>query len=452
MSVFKACDIRGVYGEELDDRFALELGRAVGTKSNGGSIVVAGDVRPSTGPLRTALIRGLVEAGCRVIDVGVVATPVFYFALRHLGADGGVMVTASHNPPHYNGFKLMFGAYPITGDDLLTLQQLMESRGPYRQGRGRVEHRDIVPEYESFLLRQFKPDGTIGPVVVDAGNGCLGEIAPRVLRSLGYEVSELYCELDGGFPNRPPNPSVAANLIDLRQKILAERASLGVAYDGDGDRVIFVDESGRVLPADRVFVLFIRDRLQRYPGSAVVYDIKCSSVVTEEIEKAGGVALMQKSGHAFIKRSLLERHAILGGEVSGHYFFRELGGDDALYATLFLLDIIRRARITLGRLMETVPEYPITPDIRLPCPSDRARAILRKLETTFAGKAKISKVDGVRITWPDGWALARISVTEPLLTLRFEARTEERLEEIRREVCERVPALAELLATAPVGG
>ena len=449
MSVFKACDIRGVYGEELDDRFALGLGRAIGTKSNGGTLVVGGDVRPSTRALKSSLIDGLVRAGCDVIDIGTVATPVFYYALRHLGANGGVMVTASHNPPHYNGFKLMLGPLPVAGADLLALQRLIEAGGPYRQGDGAVEYRDVVSEYEASLVRQFEPHGMAGPVVIDAGNGCLGEIAPRVLRSLGHDVSELYCELDGTFPNRSPDPAEEANLRDLKQRVLEERASLGVAYDGDGDRVIFVDERGLALPADRLFVLFVRDRLCKWPGSTVVYDIKCSSVVAEEIERVGGAALMRKSGHAFIKRSLLEEDAVLGGENSGHYFFRELGGDDALYATLLLLDILQGARTTLGRLMKTVPRYPITPDIRLPCPPDRARAVLNELETSFRGETEISKVDGVRVSWMDGWALARISVTEPLLTLRFEARTEERLAEIRRAVSERVPPLAELLEAAP---
>jgi phosphomannomutase/phosphoglucomutase len=444
MSIFKACDIRGRYGADLTLEVAEQLGLAVGTELHAGSIVVGGDLRPSTQPLKEALIKGLMGAGCRVIDVGITPTPALYFAKDYLQTEGGVMVTGSHNPPGDNGFKISLGPWPITEEKLASLERRMAGRD-FAQGAGSYERSEVIDHYTSFIRSKFSGLGGL-KVVVDAGNGCYARIAPQVLRELGYEVVELYCEPDGRFPGRPPNPAVPANLKSLCESVVQSGADLGAAFDGDGDRVVFVDEQGRVVESDRSIVLFARYLLRRGPGE-VVYDLKCSSVVAEEVRRAGGLPVMEKSGHAFIKTTLLRRKAILGGEISGHFFFGELGRDDGLYAALLMLQIVAEDGQGLAAPADTVPRYPITPDIRLPCPFEKAQAIVRALEQAFARDTgcEVSTLDGVRIAWPDGWALIRPSVTEPLITLRFEAHSQERLAQIQEMVIAQSPGLQKLM-------
>jgi len=448
VSIFKACDVRGEVGRELTPAIAERLGRAIGSALEGGPVVVGGDVRLSTEALRGALVDGLTSSGCRVVDVGVVPTPAFYFARDYLRIQGGVMVTGSHNPPGDNGFKICLSSMPITEEELADLERRMAAGG-FRRGAGSTERREVIAAYQAQVERGFASrDGL--KVVVDAGNGCYGPIAPASLRRLGYEVVELFCEPDGRFPNRPPNPAVAANLSALRETVLRAGAHLGAAFDGDGDRVVFVDERGRVVTSDVAIVLFVRHLLRERPGD-VVYDAKCSSVVAEEVRQAGGVPVMEKSGHAFIKATLLRRRAVLGGEISGHYFFGTLGRDDGLYALLLMLRIVSEAGRGLAALADSVPHYPITPDIRLPCKAQEARAIIDELTQAFAGEpdCEVSTLDGVRIAWADGWALARTSVTEPLLTLRFEGHTQARLNEVMALVAGRSARLAALLARFP---
>lgn len=431
MSIFKSCDIRGVYGQDLDESIAYRLGRAVGARLRGRHVLVAGDLRLSTPPLAKALMQGLQASGAHVLDAGRIPTPAFYHALRRLRAAGGVMVTASHNPARYNGFKLMLGEWPITEEELQQIAIEMEA-GAFGEGQGHYHRVRVLADYAEMLACAF-PDLGRHRLVVDAGNGSMGIVAPPILRRLGQEIVPLYCEPDGAFPHRDPNPAVPSHLLALQMEVRRREAELGVAYDGDGDRVVFVDETGAVLAADRALVLFIRHILAEQPGAAVVYDLKSSSVVPEAILAAEGRPLMERSGHGFIKRRLIEEGAALGGEVSGHYFFSALRGDDALYATLLMLRVLDRLGAPLSGAMVAVPAYPITPDIRLPCPPERAQGILQDLRAAFAGYP-ISLLDGVRITFPDGWALARLSVTEPLITLRFEARSEEALARLMAEV------------------
>jgi len=443
MSIFKDCDIRGVYGPELDEQTAYHLGRAVASRVDGQRVVVGGDLRASTPSLKGALIDGLVASGAEVLDLSSIPTPVLYFGKKTLGALAGVMVTASHNPARYNGFKLILGDLPVTPEDLADVARQMSAQD-YRDGRGTCRQEDVLDSYIDALVTAF-PDLTSRQVVVDAGNGSLWWAAPATLRRVGQAVRELYCTPDGTFPNRDPNPSVPEHLNALVQEVAATGAALGAGYDGDGDRVILVDDRGRVQPADRTLVLLIRYLLARNPGAKVVYDLKCSSVVAEETLAAGGLPLMERAGHAFIKRRLLAEGALLGGEASGHYFFGALGGDDALYATLMLLRALDAAGVGLAAAMDTVPSYPITPDIRIPCPRERARAILRELQDAFSDYP-VDTLDGVRIQFPAGWALARISVTEPLITLRFESRTVEQLAQIQQLTRQRSRLLDELLA------
>jgi phosphomannomutase / phosphoglucomutase len=446
VSIFKDCDIRGVYGEELDDDTGLRLGKALGRHLAGRTVVVGGDLRPSTPALKGALIEGLAWSGCRVIDVGSVPTPTLYYAKRALDAHSAVMVTASHNPARYNGFKLMIGDRPITPEALGDLARVM-AEGVFVPGPGTVREERVAPAYADALVRSY-PGLSRRRVVVDAGNGSMWDLAPDVLKRAGQQVEPLFCEPDGSFPHRNPNPAVPAHLSALRQRVCELGADLGIAYDGDGDRVVFVDERGEVQPPDRVLVLFVRHALAEHPGGAVVYDLKASSVVAEETLSAGGQPLMERSGHAFIKARLLDEGAVLGGEVSGHYFFGEIGGDDALYATLYYLRVLDAMGLSSSRALATVPAYPITPDIRVPCPPEEADAILVELERGLSDRP-IDRLDGVRVRFEHGWALARRSVTEPLITLRIEAHTSEELEHIRARVLAASPRLARLLASAP---
>ena len=445
MSVFKACDIRGRYGAALNPGLALQVGRAVGSKLRGRAVVVGGDLRPSTPPLKGALVEGIVQSGGRVLDVGILPTPAFYFAKAALGAPGAVMVTGSHNPPEDNGFKITLGDLPLSPEEMAELEALI-ARGDFPKGEGSYETRDVQEAYETSLAQRFA-GGRPKRVLVDAGNGGYSVIAPRVLRRLGHQVEALFCEPDGRFPNRSPNPSVAANLRAAQEALDRETLDLGVAYDGDGDRAVFLDERGRVIEGDRSIVLLARHLLAERPpdgGPAkVIYDLKCSSVVPEEVRRAGGHPIMERSGHAFIKTALLRCGALLGGEVSGHFFFGELGYDDALFATLMMLQVLEQGGGPLSALVDGVPRYPITPDIRVPCPPEQGTRILQELEAAFAQDpgAEVVTLDGVRIGWPDGWALVRPSVTEPLMTLRFEGRTPERLLEIQSLVAERSPLL-----------
>jgi phosphomannomutase/phosphoglucomutase len=448
VSIFKSCDIRGVYGLDLDEKTAYLLGRATASRVRGGRVLVGGDLRPSTPSLKAALIEGLLQSGAQVVDIGLVPTPTLYWAKARLAAAAGVMVTASHNPARYNGFKLMFGELPVEPDDVQALAREME-RGDFISGQGTLRREEPLPAYADGLALAF-PALRTHRLVVDAGNGSMSTVAPGILRRAGQEVVELYCTPDGTFPHRDPNPAVAENLHALSERVLAAGAELGVAYDGDGDRVIFVDGRGRVLPADRALVLLVRHTLREHPGGAVVYDLKSSLVVEQEIIAAGGRALRERSGHAFIKRRLLLEGAVLGGEVSGHYFFAALGGDDALYATLAMLAALDALGLPLAEALDTVPAYPITPDLRLPCPAAEAQQIVTALQVAWRDHP-LDTLDGVRIAFPQGWALARISVTEPLLTLRFEAESEKELAAIQRQVRQSVPALDALLAANEAG-
>jgi len=447
LSIFKACDIRGEYGVDLTEAVARRLGQAVGTRLAGQTVVVGGDVRLSTPALKGALIEGLVAAGCRVLDVGVVPTPALYFAKARLGAAGCAMVTASHNPAPDNGFKLMLGDRPPSEGTLQAIEQEMAA-GAFARGRGSVGAVDILAQYEDLLVERFLPGGSLR-LVLDCGNGCYSDAAPRILARLGYRVDRLFCEPDGRFPNRPPNPALAPNLRALSKRVVEAHADLGLAFDGDGDRVAFVDALGQPAESDRVAVLFARWLLRSSPGE-VIYDIKSSSVLPEAVQQAGGRPIMERSGHAFIKTALLERGALFGAEISGHFFFQELGGDDGLYASCLLLQILQAEGRGLSALLGDVPRYPITPDIRLPCAAGQTGAILEKLRTAF-GDLPVSLLDGVRIDFGDGWALARRSVTEALITLRFEAHSQARLHEIQESVRQRVPQLAAIWRVGSTG-
>lgn len=476
MSIFKACDIRGVYGRDLTEETIRRIGRAMGTLLGPKSVVVGGDVRLSTSSLKAALVSGLVESGARVIDIGIVPTPAFYFAKDHLNADAGAMVTASHNPPEHNGLKLVLGPLPITEQELRAVRDLC-AKGEFSTETGDVRDANIIPSYISFIHRIAPPrhkrstsvcrgqdresrrvsegssvdfeirarsrvgdDAHSSTIILDCGNGCYSEIAPAVFRDFGYRVEELFCTPDGGFPNRHPNSAIAEHLHELRRRVVAEDADLGIAFDGDGDRVSFVDDKGRFLSADKAIIILSRHIMADNPNQKVIYDLKCSSAVAEAVSHAGGIPLPERSGHAFIKARMISEDAAFGGEVSGHYFYRDLrGGDDGLYSALVMADILSGSGKKLSGIADAVPEYVTTPDIRIPFDGDREQ-IMERIASCFPPE-EVSRLDGVKINFGDGWGLARISVTEPAITLRFEAAGEDRLREIVDRFLDPVPEI-----------
>ena len=424
MKIFHACDIRGIAGTELTNDIAHKIGLAVGVKLAGQKVVVGGDIRLSTPVLKSIMIKALVQSGCEVIDIGTVATPVFYYALKITGATGGVMVTASHNPGPYNGFKLVLGPNPISEADILEVQQMVED-GICVSGKGTLRELPIVEEYIAYTAKLAQRSKL--RVVVDAGNGATSEIAPALFRRLGYDVVELYCQPDGTFPNRSPNPALAENLKGLGEKVRESGASLGVAFDGDGDRVAFVDENGRPIDNDDIIVVVARYYLEQGPGT-IIYDAKCSMVAPEQIIKAGGRPVMARAGHTFSKAAFIREKALFAGEISGHFFFRELGYDDGMFAGLKVCEFVA-SHGSLAGLVDEIPNYILTPDIRIPYTGSDKEAVLDVIAGKLAQYSP-NRIDGVRIDFNDGWGMIRASVTEPLFTLRFEAKSNERLHEI----------------------
>lgn len=441
MSIYKECDIRGIYGTELTDSDAYNIGRAVGTILAGRDTVVGGDVRLSTETLKAELIRGLVDCGATVYDIGTVPTPVMYFAHKHLGAYAGLTVTASHNPPQYNGMKLMFGSVPVTPEDIGQIEKIVRENA-YVYGQGRVEKREIMQAYADSICGRFAPAGI--RIVLDCCDGASSLIAPQVAKRLGCEVTELFCGVDGSFPNRNPNPSNYSNLTALQEKVREVHADLGAAFDGDGDRVVFCDERGEIVNGEETLVLLMRDLMQA--GDSFVYDQKSSSIVTEEAERLGVEAIMERSGHAFIKKRFLERGSALAGEISGHFFFGELGYDDGLFAAMLVADLVKRSGKKLSELYADLPKKRITPDYRIRVKYADQQPILDRIEHC-AAEYKINRLDGVRVETPDGWMLIRKSVTEEAMTVRMEARDEKTLRAQAAMLSRWVPEFAEKLNT-----
>ncbi|MDP6482277.1 MAG: phosphomannomutase/phosphoglucomutase [Nitrospinota bacterium] len=445
--IFREYDIRGVVEDDLDVPAVRAIGRAIGTAlrvQDGAAFVVGRDVRPSSPAIRVSLIDGLRATGAQVSDAGVVPTPVLYFAAIHLESDGAVMVTASHNPPEFNGFKICRGVESLAGEEIRALADIIERRD-FSRGNGRAVRVEVLDDYRAVLGSKFSFDQPL-KVVVDGGNGVMGELAVRVIESFGHEVIPLYCEPDGDFPNHHPDPSVAENLEDLIETVRTEGADLGVAFDGDGDRLGAVDEKGAILWPDYLMILFARDVLSRRPGAPIVFEVKCSMNLIRAIEKAGGRPVMWKAGHSLIKKKLKEENAPLAGEFSGHMFFADdyYGYDDALYAALRLLDLRARAGAPLSSLLADVPPLFASPEIKLPCPDAEKFHVVEGLRDRLEGRLPLITLDGVRADFGDGWGLVRASNTTGALTARFEAASPERLEEIRSEILGHLKAFSQV--------
>lgn len=440
MSIYKDCDIRGIYGEEFDENEAYLIGRAVGTLHKGETLAIGGDVRISTPVLKEKLMNGLMESGANLVDLGMVPTPVFYYALKTLGVDGGIIVTASHNPPKYNGFKLMFGEHPVVPEDIAKIESLAKSRD-FSQGAGTVVEKEVSGAYLSWIQTMCKKGGL--KIVLDCCNGATSEIAPEAARSLGYDVVPLYCEFDGNFPNRDPNPAVYKNLADLQSKVIETGADFGAGFDGDGDRVVFVDDKGRILQSERSLAIFIGEYFKDGPSS-VVYDLKSSSVVRDATLKMGGTPIMERSGHAFIKKTFLKNNSKIAGEISGHFFFGELGYDDGIYAMLKMAEIASKEKLSV--IADSIPATLITPDIRVFCPYDQRDGWLDRVKKMAEdGDFSVSLLDGVRVDMPDGWLIVRKSVTEQGVTIRIEARDEACMASIKALLSDTLPEIKDNL-------
>ena len=439
MSIYKDCDIRGIYGRELTAEDTYKIGRALATLSPG-KILVGGDVRLSTPELKDALVKGLLESGAELTDLGTIPTPVLYFALKHSDAAAGATVTASHNPPEYNGVKYMIGHTPVTRATMDKLQGIVES-GAYAEVPGKIASRDILSEYMDFLAGRFQSPRTLH-VLVDAGCGAMSHVAPEAFRRAGYKVTELSCSPDGSFPDRSPNPADYSCLGKTSEAVRACGADFGVAFDGDGDRAVFLDETGAPVQNEKSLVLFIRSLLKDKP-TPVVYDQKSSSIIRDATLEMGGTPLPEKSGHAFIKKRFLENGAALAGEVSGHFFFGELGYDDGLFAALVMADLIATSGKKLSEMVQGIICPPITPDIRIACAYADQQSWLDAVEAAMekAG-ARISHLDGVRADFPDCWMLMRKSVTAEQITLRAEAKTQAKLQELLESIAAILPESA----------
>lgn len=433
-SIFKAYDIRGVVPSTLDEAVAEALGRAFGTvaRQQGEQVVAVGrDGRLSGPALSAALIRGLVRAGIDVIDVGMATTPMLYFAASTL-CRSGIQVTGSHNPKDYNGFKMVLAGRAIFGEDIQALRRLIEQDAAVDTQGGRVRHVNVAGAYRDRIVGDVKLARPM-KIVVDCGNGVAGASAPALFRALGCEVIELFSEVDGHFPNHHPDPSKPENLQDLIRALGETGAELGLAFDGDGDRLGIVTRSGQNIYPDRQMILFSQDVLSRVPGGAIVFDVKCSQRLGPAIEAAGGVPHIYKTGHSLIKARMKELGSPLGGEMSGHIFFQErwFGFDDGTYAGARLLEILSRGADASAAL-EALPTSHSTPELNVACAEGEPHAVVARLieQVQVAAPARLSTIDGVRIDWPDGFGLIRASNTTPVLVLRFEGQTPEALHRI----------------------
>jgi phosphomannomutase / phosphoglucomutase len=436
-TIFREYDIRGIADEELLDPGIIQLGQAIGTylqRRTGKAVNLGRDCRLSSTRLRNALMQGLVASGCHVTDVGVVPTPLLYYSVFHLKAGGAVMITGSHNPAEYNGFKVVSGASTIHGDEIQELRRMIE-RSDYAQGPGSEKSADIITPYVDEISAQFQFARRV-KVVADAGNGTAGPAMHRIFQKLNCEATELFFDMDGRFPNHHPDPTVPKNLAQLVETVKAQHADFGIAFDGDADRIGAVDDNGMVVYGDQLMIIYAREILSRKPGATFIGEVKCSQTMYDDIRRCGGNAIMWKTGHSLIKAKMKETRAELAGEMSGHMFFadRYYGFDDALYAACRLMEIVAKSKQPLAAQLADLPTTVATPEIRVDCADERKFEVVRRVSEKYRKTHQTVDVDGVRILFPHGWGLVRASNTQPVLVLRFEASTPELLAQYQQEV------------------
>ncbi len=446
--IFREYDIRGVVDKDLTPDVVRKLGQGFGThmtQLGRRELVVGRDGRLSSKGFEKAVIEGLISTGCHVINIGLCPTPVYYFSIFHLNKDGGMVVTGSHNPPEFNGFKVSVGKSTIFGEEIQNLKRLIE-KGKFVAGKGKLSKEEIIQPYQDYIKKDIHIEKKM-KVVIDAGNGTAGVVAGPLLRDLGCELEELYCEVDGRFPNHFPDPTIPENLKVLIDRVKKTRADVGIGYDGDADRIGVVDDQGNIIWGDQLMILFSREILKDKKGAVFVAEVKCSQNLFNDIEKHGGKAIMYRTGHSLIEEKIREEKAALGGEMSGHIFFadRYFGYDDAIYASCRLVELLSKTDKKLSQLLSDVPKTFITPEIRVDCADEIKFKVVETVKEALRRDYPVIDVDGVRVKFKDGWGLVRASNTQPALVLRFEALTQDRLGEIKnlieKKVQEAVSAL-----------
>lgn len=437
-SIFREYDIRGIVDVDLTPDVVRTLGRAMGTYflRNGKKAVALGaDCRLSSPSFAEAMADGLRAVGCVVTDLGTIPTPLLYFAAYYKNMEAGVMITGSHNPPEYNGFKMTVGHETLYGDSIQEIHRIIRDEAFAPPGRGGYARFNLIPEYHDYVLKLFK---LVRPlkVVLDAGNGTAGVVAAPLFRKLGCKVDELYCEMDGHFPNHHPDPTLPEAMASLIARVKETKAEIGLAYDGDGDRIGVVDDEGHLIWGDQLLIFFARDILKDFPGAAIISEVKATKVLYDEIARLGGRPVMWKTGHSLIKKKIKEENAKVAGEMSGHMFFadRWFGFDDAIYASLRVAELVARSPKRLSEMLAALPQTFSTPEIRVYASEEVKFKIVDEVKRELAAKYPVIDIDGVRAIMPGGWGLVRASNTQAVLVLRFEAETEAQLAAIQQEV------------------
>jgi|TARA_B110000305_G_scaffold79257_1_gene89198 phosphomannomutase/phosphoglucomutase len=434
--IFRAYDIRGIVDEQLSDAMLYHIGLAVGTqvKRNGeDSIAVGADGRLSSPRLSQALMAGLADTGCRVLNLGAVPTPVLYFGVKTLGTASGIMLTGSHNPSNYNGCKIVIGGHTLANDSIIALYDLIKLQD-YELGIGAIEEHIIDQVYRDRIDSDVKLARPL-KVVLDAGNGIAGDIAPKLFKQLGCDVIPLFCEVDGNFPNHHPDPGKPANLVDLQAAVAKHKADIGLAFDGDGDRVGVITETGQMIYPDKLLMLFAEDVISRNPRAEIIYDVKCTRLLEPFIQSKGGVPTMWKTGHSLIKSKMIETGALLAGEMSGHIFFKErwYGFDDGIYSAVRLCEILASTSESASAMFRRFPEDVSTPEINIQVTEEEKFDLVTQLQSAHFPTGKVSTIDGIRVDYADGWGLVRASNTTPVLVLRFEGQNQAVLQRIKEE-------------------
>lgn len=433
-NIFREYDIRGIADVDLVDDNVTLLGKGIGAflvRGGAKTLVIGRDVRLSSERIRNALVKGLLATGVHVIDIGVTLTPAQYFAILHLNADGGVMITGSHNPIEYNGLKISKRTVvPVYGEQIQEIRQIIE-RQDFAKGSGEATQKDVMQDYVHAVQSRLQFEKKL-KIVVDAGNGTAGLIVPKIWQEMGCEVICLYCEPDGRFPNHLPDPTVPKYVVDLQKKVLEVGADVGIGYDGDSDRVGVIDDKGRIIFADRLMAILSREVLARNQNAEIVFDVKCSQALPEEIAKHGGRPVMWKTGHSLLKAKMKELGAPLAGEMSGHIFYSDgyLGFDDGIYVSGRLMQMMSKSKKKLSEIADEIPHFEATPEIRVEATDEDKFKVVADLANYFKSKYETIDIDGARVLFGDGWGLVRASNTQPVLVLRFEAKTKDRLKEI----------------------
>jgi len=436
--IFRQYDIRGIVDQDLTAETVKVLGQSIGTyfrQHQKQEVVLGRDCRLSSPLFAEAMTQGLLSTGCRVVDLGIIPTPLLYFTIYYQQREAGVMITGSHNPPQYNGFKIMLGQETLYGSAIQDIYAFIKQGDFIQEPSSITSSYNIIPEYHDYLVKNINLRKKL-KVVIDAGNGTAGVIACPIFKELGCEVIELYCQMDGHFPHHHPDPTLPQALQDLIHQVAETKADLGIAYDGDGDRLGVIDDKGNIIWGDQLMIIFARDILPSHPGAPIVSEVKASKLLYEEIEKLGGRPIMWKTGHSLIKKKIKEEKALLAGEMSGHLFFadRYFGFDDGIYSSARLVEILSRSEQKLSHMLSDLPRTYYTPEIRIYASDQVKFKIVDQVKKDLALKYPIVDIDGVRAQFPKGWALVRASNTQEVLVLRFEADTEQDLAAIRKEV------------------